>query len=213
MQSNEMTGTIPILSPRNKHGSCCSQEEHYHHDDSDNSIITRTTTSSMIELPSSSSPSPPNIVIIADTSPSMEQMEKFQKDGYFAYYNRIFSTKTINALNHRLELVLRGEYDTGCKPDKSPKLIKTPITTGVSSSDGHHHTNNCPHHPQETNNSKNALGYSGNKRKKVFQIINIHKSDTLFHDLVTFPLLGKLVAKFMKWEHGARLAQDQIWAK
>jgi hypothetical protein len=60
---------------------------------------------------------------------------------------------------------------------------------------------------------KNALGYSGNKRNKVFQIINIHKSDTLFHELVTCPLLGKLVAKFMKWEHGARLAQDQIWAK
>jgi len=154
----------------------------------------------MIELSSS-----PNIG--TDISPSMEQIEQFQKQGYISYHNRIFSTKTINALNHRLELVLRGEYDTGCKPDKTPKLIKTPIV-----GDGHN-GNTCPPDHIHTNNSKNALGYSGNKRKQVFQIINIHKSDKLFHDLVTFPLLGKLVAKFMKWEHGARLAQDQIWAK
>lgn len=137
-------------------------------------------------------------------SPSMEQIDQFQQVGYFAFHNRIFSSETVYALNHRLELVLRGEYNTGCKPDKAPKLLKTPIMVA---------TNDTAASNNPTTNSKNALGYSGNKRNKVFQIINIHKSDRLFHELVTYPLLGKLVAKFMKWEHGARLAQDQIWAK
>jgi hypothetical protein len=138
-------------------------------------------------------------------SPSMEQIDQFQQVGYFAFHNRIFSSETIDALNHRLELVLRGEYNTGCKPDKAPKLLKTPIMVATN--------NDTAASNNATTNSKNALGYSGNKRNKVFQIINIHKSDRLFHELVTYPLLGKLVAKFMKWEHGARLAQDQIWAK
>lgn len=154
-----------------------------------------------------------------------EQIEKFQKDGYYAFHNRIFSTFTVNALNHRLELVLRGEYDTGVKPDKTPKLVKAPMILPPTTATMINNANNCSNSGQDSrttitprinhdHDKKNApLGYSGNKRNKVFQIINIHKSDTLFHELVTCPLLGKLVAKFMKWEHGARLAQDQIWAK
>lgn len=57
------------------------------------------------------------------------------------------------------------------------------------------------------------LGYSGNKQKKVLQIINIRKSDSMFQQLVTSPILGELVATVMDWKDGARLAQDQIWAK
>lgn len=125
-------------------------------------------------------------------------IEDFQRDGY-AIFKEVFTQDTIDALNHRLELVLRGEYDTGMKPDKTPKLIKTPIISGEN--------------VDKTEIDKKALGYSGNPRKKVFQIINIHKSDQLFRSLVTCPLLGELVARVMKWEDGARLAQDQIWAK
>jgi hypothetical protein len=159
--------------------------------------------------------------------PSEEQIDQFQNDGYISFHH-IFSTQTVHAINHRLECVLRGEYDTGLKPDKTPKPLKTPLPlnqleTRPRPSPRYHGSN---HSATETviataaavptNNhdwNRYALGYSGNKRKKVFQVINIHKADTLFLELVTCPLLGKLVSKLMKWEHGARLAQDQIWAK
>jgi ectoine hydroxylase-related dioxygenase (phytanoyl-CoA dioxygenase family) len=48
---------------------------------------------------------------------------------------------------------------------------------------------------------------------KVIQIINIHKSDSLFRTLATDAGLGHVVAQLANWEHGTRLAQDQVWAK
>jgi len=44
-------------------------------------------------------------------------------------------------------------------------------------------------------------------------VINVHKSDQLFRALATSKQLGKLVAELAGWECGARLAQDQVWAK
>ncbi len=139
--------------------------------------------------------------------PSDDQIQQFQKDGY-AVFPEVFSAETVKAINYRLELVLRGHYNTGSSPDKSPKLIKTPMAMASTSNHNHIHNRHMPN-----SNPKNALGYSGNKRKKVLQIINIHKADSVFRKLVTTPLLGKLVAKLMKWEDGARLCQDQVWAK
>ena len=130
--------------------------------------------------------------------PTDEQVMQFQSDGYVVFH-QVLSQETVHQLNQRLELVLRGEYNTGCGPDKTPKLIKTPYAN--------ENLSDCDVR------KKKALGYSGNKRKKVFQIINIHKSDKLFRELVTIPLLGRLVSKLMKWEDGARLCQDQVWAK
>ena len=69
------------------------------------------------------------------------------------------------------------------------------------------------HKSQYRSAASGPLGYSGNKQKKVLQIINIRKSDTMFQELVTSPILGELVATLMGWKDGARLAQDQIWAK
>lgn len=69
------------------------------------------------------------------------------------------------------------------------------------------------HNSQYRSTASGPLGYSGNKQKKVLQIINIRKSDTMFQELVTSPILGELVATLMGWKDGARLAQDQIWAK
>lgn len=120
------------------------------------------------------------------------QIQQFQIDG-FTTFPTVFSKETVMALNHELELVLRGTYDTNVAPDKYPKVVKQPM-------------------PTAENNYYYSLGYSGNDRSKVFQIINIHKSNTLFRELVLSPILGKLVAKLMQWD-GARLAQDQIWAK
>lgn len=169
-----------------------------------------------------------------DSVPSLSQIDDFTSNGY-AVFPQVFTKESVMALNHQLELVLRGQYNTGSCPDKTPKLIKTPLhihqcgcssrksssqiqTSGASTIDNDTDTDNdtdsCPKYcAVEGEDAKYALGYSGNKRKKVLQIINIHKSDTLFRDLVTVPLLGRLVAKLMQWEDGARLCQDQIWAK
>ena len=149
----------------------------------------------------------------AEECPSLEKINQFSMDGYSVFPN-VLSQQSVDALNHQLELVLRGEYDTQTKPDKAPKLIKTPMSNDNlnGNDDGLKRTEDDEDLRRRVN-SKKALGYSGNVRKKVFQVINIHKSDRLFHELVTTPFLGKLVAKLMNWEDGARLAQDQIWAK
>jgi ectoine hydroxylase-related dioxygenase (phytanoyl-CoA dioxygenase family) len=48
---------------------------------------------------------------------------------------------------------------------------------------------------------------------KVLQIINIHKADSLFRKLETNYQLGSVVSQLAGWKAGARLAQDQVWAK
>merc|ERR1719401_2836913 len=141
--------------------------------------------------------------------PPKEQITQFLNDGY-AVFPQVFSQHTIDLLNDRLEFVLRGEYDTGVKPDKAPKIIKTPLL--MKNRDNHSLEGN-KRIENRRGTKQLALGYSGNKRKKVFQVINIHKSDLLFRELVTNPLLGMLVATLMGWKEGARLCQDQVWAK
>ena len=47
---------------------------------------------------------------------------------------------------------------------------------------------------------------------KTLQIINIWKSDSDFQDVVLCSKLGEYVANLMGWS-GARVAQDQVWAK
>lgn len=69
-------------------------------------------------------------------------------------------------------------------------------------------------HSQKQKKNQNQNHHQSNHPKtKVLQIINIHKSDSLFHTLISTPLLGYIVSHLMSWPKGARLAQDQIWAK
>jgi ectoine hydroxylase-related dioxygenase (phytanoyl-CoA dioxygenase family) len=112
------------------------------------------------------------------------------------------------ALNDRLEDVLRGIYDRGRKPDKVPRLLKGPkppvdwnaANSAISSKKG--------------SSSIGPIGFNGNRQNvKVLQIINIHKADSLFRKLETNGTLAKVVAQLAGWKMGARLAQDQVWAK
>lgn len=60
------------------------------------------------------------------------------------------------------------------------------------------------------------IGFSGNfENVKVLQIINIHKADSLFRKLETSANLASIVSQLAGWEDhgGARLVQDQCWAK
>lgn len=131
-------------------------------------------------------------------------IDAFQKDG-FVVFPDVASPEAVEALNDHLEDVLRGKYDRGHKPDKVPRLLK-----GVKP---------CPLSDQADSRSKKrssvgSLGFSGNLQNvKVLQIINIHKADSMFRKLETHPRLGRLVAQLAGWEAGARLAQDQVWAK
>jgi len=121
-----------------------------------------------------------------------ETTETFAKNGYLVL-DEVVPLSFVNQLNERLERVLRGEYDKGNPPDKRPKLIKK--------------------------RNKGLLGFSGNPRKRTLQIINIWKCDLAFEKLVKSEVLGNAVATLGRrmnpraWHLGARVAQDQIWAK
>ena len=118
---------------------------------------------------------------------------QFNQDG-FVVFQRVLMPRLVDQLNDRLEQVLRGNYDRGRAPDKTPKLLRN----------SNHHQPDKPVAP---------LGFSGNLQNvKVLQIINVHKADCLFRKLACDPILGKVVAQVAGWS-SARLAQDQVWAK
>jgi ectoine hydroxylase-related dioxygenase (phytanoyl-CoA dioxygenase family) len=135
-----------------------------------------------------------------------ELIDSFREEGFVVFPN-VASTEAVDALNDRLEDVLRGQYDRENKPDKTPKLLKSVKPRRAETAEI---SNN------ETKKKKPAgpIGFSGNLQNvKVLQIINIHKADSLFRKLETNVHLGQVVAELAGWKHGARLAQDQIWAK
>lgn len=126
-------------------------------------------------------------------------IKRYREDG-FIVVPQALSPVDVDALNNRLEKVLRGEFDRQQKPDKAPRLLKSTYSTDTKE--------------RKPGSAKGPLGFSGNlSNVRVLQIINIHKADLLFRKLVTNPALGKVVADLAGWENGARLAQDQIWAK
>lgn len=119
--------------------------------------------------------------------------DEFRQDG-FVVVPSVLDAATVDALNASLEDILRGTYDRGQRPDKTPKLVK-----GIL---------------KENGGSVGPLGFSGNLQNvKVLQVINVHKCNSLFRHVETNEKLGQLVAELAGWEQGARLAQDQIWAK
>lgn len=135
-----------------------------------------------------------------------ELVDAFRQDGFVVLPN-VASPDAIEALNDHLEDVLRGIYDRGNKPDKVPRLLKSTKPTTSSET-----TRSSTQHKKRP--FQGALGFSGNLQNvKVLQIINIHKADSLFRKLETNAQLGNLVAQLAGWEAGARLAQDQVWAK
>eukprot|EP00934_Nitzschia_sp_Nitz4_P003588 Nitzschia sp. Nitz4//scaffold11_size288233//179639//180646//NITZ4_000790-RA/size288233-processed-gene-0.174-mRNA-1//1//CDS//3329534122//3578//frame0 len=140
----------------------------------------------------------------SDVSPKLpplpqQLIDTFQSDG-FVIFPDVVSLEAVQTLNDRLEDVLRGSYDRGVAPDKTPRLIKgqKPQVDALA-----------PH-----KGVPGPLGFSGNLQNvKVLQIINIHKADSLFRKLETDLNLTTIVAQLAGWECGARLAQDQVWAK
>ena len=150
-----------------------------------------------------------------------EMINSFRRDG-FAVFPEVVSANAVDALNDRLEDVLRGVYDRGRKPDKVPRLIKghkpqpaeTTIDDSVSTPDEQTKTTAKKRRPKKS--GMGPIGFSGNLQNvKVLQIINIHKADSLFRKLETSAALAQAVSQLAGWERfgGARLAQDQFWGK
>ena len=139
---------------------------------------------------------------------SLESLcQSFDENGFVIFHHAL-SPSLVSTLQSRLEEVLRGRFNRNSPPDKMPKL---PTTANKSSKKGRSAKNNC----SDNNNSMAApLGYDGNSNNsRVLQIINIHKCDEDYRKLATSPEIGKMVAELAGWEHGARLTQDQVWAK
>lgn len=133
------------------------------------------------------------------TTPVVPQhyRQTFESDGFVVIPN-VLSASDVAKLNQRLRAVLRGDNDRGRRPDKV-----MPKGAGASSE-----------LLEDELQQPGARTKSNDQRAhKVIQIINIHKSDSLFRALSSDAGLGHVVSQLASWEHGTRLAQDQVWAK
>ena len=115
--------------------------------------------------------------------------ELYAREGYVAL-GALIDRDYCARLNARLERVLRGEFDTGTAPDKTP-----PFRAEVRSKPG------------------KAPPALGGPSKRTLQVVNVWKADRAFAALVRSPRLGELVARLAGWPSGARVANDQVWAK
>jgi len=132
---------------------------------------------------------------------SLESMRtSFQNDGFIVFHNVIDPT-LVTTLQSRLDEVLRGQYNRNSPPDKAPILQK-------KNTQKNHVDNGSIVSPLARSD-----GDGSNYNSQVLQIINIHKCDHDFRQLATSPEIGRMVAELAGWKHGARLAQDQVWAK
>jgi ectoine hydroxylase-related dioxygenase (phytanoyl-CoA dioxygenase family) len=148
--------------------------------------------------------------------------ESFSEDGFVVVEN-VLSQEHVNTLNDRLEDILRGTYDRGKAPDKTPRLLKAAkIQSSCNDKcDNLRKITATAAEPSGTKKTKKKLapaagplGFSGNLQNvKVLQVINVHKADAAFRQFACSMALGKVVAELAGWKDGARLAQDQVWAK
>ncbi|KAL7518919.1 hypothetical protein ACHAWX_003720 [Stephanocyclus meneghinianus] len=117
--------------------------------------------------------------------------QAFQHDGFVLFHNAI-NKPFVSRLQSRLEHVLRGRFDRGKAPDKMPIILN----------DDYNDRTNYP-----------SLGFHPhNSKKRVIQIINIHKCDATFREIATCAEIGRMVGHLTGWD-AVRLAQDQVWAK
>jgi len=146
-------------------------------------------------------------------------LSAFHRDGFVVFRDPVLSREACDALNQRLEEILRGRYSTGRAPDKAPRRLKSEYEGSPHIVQQRRYYEVSAEERQKMKKPLpqsivGAIGFSGNvDNVKVIQVINVHKADSLFRKLVCSEQLGKVVAQLAGWKSGARLAQDQIWAK
>ena len=128
------------------------------------------------------------------SDPVFQPMAPLSPEGFavegFVTIPELVDPQYCSLLNDRLERVLRGEYDTGVPPDKAPHFKAE----------------------ERCKPGKKPLPLGG-PSKRTLQVINVWKADQSFAALVRSPTLGRLVAQLAGWASGARIANDQVWAK
>ena len=92
----------------------------------------------------------------------------FAEDGFLVFPDAI-DRSAVSDLQSSLNDVLLGDYDTGCAPDKAPILSEKERIDPLGS-------------PPHTANQKKG---------RVLQIINVHKSNRRFREIATSPELGR----------------------
>ena len=113
----------------------------------------------------------------------------FERDG-FVIAEGLIDAELAQHLTERLEAVLAHEYNVpGGKPDKAPPPRADPR--------------------RKPGKQPPPLG---GPSKRTIQVVNVWKADASFARLVRSPELGRAVATLAGWE-GARIANDQVWAK
>lgn len=145
---------------------------------------------------------------IQESALPQSAVQRFRKEG-FVVISSVVSLAAVDALNDRLEDCLRGSYDRGRKPDKVPRLLR------IQKPESAFRRNDAGAGQVKRPGSRMGhIGFSGNLQNvKVLQVINIHKADSLFRKLGVNADLARIVAQLAGWKAGARLAQDQVWAK
>ena len=123
---------------------------------------------------------------------SAAQRAAFDEQG-FVVLEQLVSPDFAAALCERLDEILLGHFDVpGGEPDKMPKLSRdTRVKPGKA----------------------RPLGRARAPSKRTLQLINVWKADSLFRSFVLSPTLGRRVAELAGWSCGARVANDQVWAK
>ena len=143
-------------------------------------------------------------IIMLDDDPVVAPAELAERErtGFgergFAVFDRILSVETCDLLNGKLEGVLRGTCDGSFgKADKTPtRLLQKDMR--------------CK--PGKAKAAKVAAPLGG-PSKQTLQVINVWKADRDFARVVLSPTLGRIVAALGGWANGARVANDQVWAK
>jgi ectoine hydroxylase-related dioxygenase (phytanoyl-CoA dioxygenase family) len=126
-----------------------------------------------------------------------EAINSFRCRGFAVFHGPLLENSDVDRLNVRLEKVLRGEYDRQRSPDRAPPIFSDTVTEVVKG-------------PPSLVGSVDS---SSQGRRRVLQVVNIHKCDKAFRSLATNAQLGELIAKLTGWQGGVRLASDQTWVK
>jgi len=134
------------------------------------------------------------------------------RDRGFVLVDQLINQDYAAELCRRLDVVLDSEDGSGDvgKPDKVPAL--TQGQRGATAASAHNKN------PRGKNSKSDGVPQrhphvTTLPSKRTLQVINIWKADTAFRSLVLSPSLGQAVADLAGWSSGARVINDQVWAK
>jgi len=133
-------------------------------------------------------------------------------DRGFVLVDKLINQDYAAELCQRLDVVLDSEDGSGDvgKPDKVPALTQGHRDAAIASTKNKRQ-NGKKSKPDGDPHQQSHVTTRPSKR--TLQVINIWKADTAFRNLVLSPSLGQAVADLAGWSSGARVINDQVWAK